>query len=65
VKDWAEKLNAFLKFNEKDILDNPGTVSADIAKTFAEKELSVKNSQTSFLDLEKDDWLNGFSILLP
>jgi hypothetical protein len=38
MKDWAEKLNAFLKFNEKDILDNPGTVTADIAKTFAEKE---------------------------
>jgi hypothetical protein len=38
MRDWVEKLNAFLKFNEKDILDNPGTVSADIAKTFAEKE---------------------------
>jgi hypothetical protein len=38
MKDWVEKLHAFLKFNEKDILDNPGTVSADIAKTFAEKE---------------------------
>jgi len=38
MKDWAEKLNAFLKFNEKDILENQGTISADIAKTFAEKE---------------------------
>ena len=38
MKDWVEKLNAFLKFNEKDILDNPGTISAAIAKTFAEKE---------------------------
>ena len=38
MKDWAEKLNAFLKFNEKDILGNPGTISADIAKTFVEKE---------------------------
>jgi hypothetical protein len=38
MKDWVEKLNAFLKFNEKDILDNPGTVSADIAKSFAEIE---------------------------
>jgi hypothetical protein len=38
MKDWVEKLNAFLKFNERDILDNSGTVSADIAKTFAEKE---------------------------
>jgi hypothetical protein len=38
MKDWVEKLNAFLNFNEKDILDNPGTVSANIAKAFAEKE---------------------------
>ncbi len=38
MKDWAEKLNAFLKFNKKDILQNAGKVSAAIAKTFAEKE---------------------------
>jgi hypothetical protein len=38
MKDWVEKLHAFLKFNEREILDNPGTVSADIAKAFAEKE---------------------------
>ena len=38
MKDWAEKLNAFLKFNQKDILQNAGKVSAAIAKTFAEKE---------------------------
>jgi hypothetical protein len=38
MKDWIEKLDAFLKFNEKDILDNPGIVSAEIAKTFAESE---------------------------
>jgi len=38
MKDWAEKLNAFLKFNQKDILENAGKVSAAIAKTFAEKE---------------------------
>lgn len=34
MKDWAGKLNAFLKFNEKDILENPGKVtqcSASIA----------------------------------
>ena len=38
MKDWAAKLDAFLMFNERDILDNPGTVSAEIAKSFAEKE---------------------------
>ena len=38
MKDWAEKLNAFLQFNEKDILKNAGKVTQAIAKTFAESE---------------------------
>ena len=38
MKDWVEKLNAFLKFNQKDILENSGKVSAAIAKAFAENE---------------------------
>jgi len=38
MKDWAEKLNAFLQFNQKEILQNAGQVSAEIAKAFAEKE---------------------------
>src|SRR3989339_812462 len=38
MKDWVEKLDAFLKFNEKEILDNPGKVSVEIAKSFAEGE---------------------------
>ncbi|MBM3184204.1 MAG: virulence RhuM family protein, partial [Chlamydiae bacterium] len=38
MKDWAEKLNAFLQFNERDILTNPGKVSKEVAKAFAESE---------------------------
>ena len=38
MKDWAEKLNAFLQFNQKDILQNSGKVTVAIAKEFAEKE---------------------------
>jgi hypothetical protein len=38
MKDWAGKLNAFLKFNERDILDHPGKVSQEVAKAFAESE---------------------------
>jgi hypothetical protein len=38
MEDWANKLNAFLQFNEREILDNPGTVSQAIAKSFAESE---------------------------
>jgi len=38
MKDWAGKLNVFLQFNEKDILQKSGTVTAEIAKAFAESE---------------------------
>lgn len=38
MEDWAKKLNAFLKFNERDILDNLGKVSAEVARAFAESE---------------------------
>ena len=38
MQDWSGKLNAFLKFNEKDILKNAGKVTQAIAKSFAESE---------------------------
>ena len=38
MTDWAGKLNAFLKFNEREILDHPGKVSQEVAKAFAESE---------------------------
>ena len=38
MQDWASKLNAFLQFNERDILDHPGKVSQAVAKAFAESE---------------------------
>jgi hypothetical protein len=38
MSDWVEKLNAFLQFNQREILDNPGLVTAEIAKVFAETE---------------------------
>ena len=38
MADWAKKLDAFLQFNERDLLDHHGKVSAEIAKAFAESE---------------------------
>ena len=38
MRDWVERLDAFLQFNEEDILQNKGTVTAAIAKAFAENE---------------------------
>ena len=40
MTDWTEKLDAFLQFNEYEILDNPGKVSAATAKELAEEQYS-------------------------
>ena len=38
MADWASKLDAFLQFNDAEILRNKGKVTAAIAKAFAESE---------------------------
>lgn len=38
MKDWVEKLHAFLKFNERDILEGSGKISHDVAEALALKE---------------------------
>jgi hypothetical protein len=35
MRDWREKLDGFLKFNERDILKNAGRVSAEVAEALA------------------------------
>jgi hypothetical protein len=41
MKDWAEKLDAFLKFNEQDILKDKGGISHEVAIALAEKEYEI------------------------
>jgi len=38
MNDWTQKLNAFLQFNEREILEDSGRVTHEVAKSFAEKE---------------------------
>ena len=38
MKDWSQKLNAFLQFNERDILENAGKITAQVAKEFVISE---------------------------
>ena len=55
MKDWAEKMNAFLQFNQKDILQNAGKVTAAIAKSFAESEFEkYKPIQDKFFESDFD-----------
>ena len=54
MKDWVIKLDAFLQFNEQEILMHHGKVTAEIAKSFAEKQfdnyklIQDKNYESDF-----------------
>jgi len=39
MQDWAQRLDAFLQFNERDVLKNAGSVSAAVAKTTGRRSL--------------------------
>ena len=41
MKDWIEKLNAFLKFSEYEILTNAGPISHEVALALANKEYEI------------------------
>ena len=38
MEDWAKRLDLFLKFDDREILEHAGTITAEIAKQFAESE---------------------------
>jgi hypothetical protein len=38
MADWAVRLDAFLQFNQRDVLDDFGKVSMEVAKSFALSE---------------------------
>lgn len=38
MEDWKNKLDVFLQFNERDVLDNPGKISHKVAESFALSE---------------------------
>jgi hypothetical protein len=56
MKDWIEKLNAFLKFSEYEILTNAGRISHEVAETlaFAEYEKYKKVQDKNYIsDFDK------------
>ena len=54
MEDWASRLDAFLKFNEYDILQNPGKVSHTVAKEIANKEFE------KYRKIQDKDYISDF-----
>src|SRR3989304_5524130 len=61
MRDWREKLDAFLKFNERDILTNAGKVTKEIAdnlalehyEVFNRNRLAIKGKEEAIADDEE------------
>lgn len=57
MADWVGKLDAFLKFNEYEVLTNAGKVSAEVAKRLAEEQYEkfrVTQDRAFESDFEKE-----------
>ncbi len=57
-KDWIEKLHKFLSFNEMEILQNKGSISAQLAKELAESEFEKYN------EMQDREYLSDFDNLI-
>ena len=58
MKDWRVKLDTFLRFNEREVLDDPGKISMEVAKALAEERYEAFNSHRltqDAIDEEKED----------
>ena len=56
MKDWVEKPDAFLKFNERNILQNVGKVAHEIAVALAEEEFekfSIQQDKNYISDFDR------------
>jgi len=38
MEDWSKRLDAFLEFDDREVLQNSGKISAKLAQTHAESE---------------------------
>jgi hypothetical protein len=57
MAEWVTKLDAFLKFNEYEVLTNAGSVSAEVARRLAEEQYAtfrIQQDQKFESDFEKE-----------
>ncbi|MBU0504576.1 virulence RhuM family protein [bacterium] len=55
MQDWKNKLDAFLQLNEREILDNAGKVSKEVADQLALEQYEVYHKQRLFTEAKEED----------
>ncbi|MGL6200465.1 MAG: virulence RhuM family protein [Lachnospiraceae bacterium] len=61
MSEWEEKLNAFLRFTGREVLDNAGSISKEIADSFAREQYDL--FQENRRGLESQDELDELPVL--
>ncbi|MFA6472622.1 MAG: virulence RhuM family protein [Candidatus Latescibacterota bacterium] len=54
MRDWREKLDTFLKFNEREILENAGKVAREVAEKLALEQYEVFNAHRLHIEAEAE-----------
>lgn len=60
MKDWENKINAFLEFNDRDILSNAGQISKKVADELASAEYEKFNQRRLNNSLNEEDDFDRF-----
>ena len=58
MKQWSDKLDAFLKFNEHELLSHSGKIKAEVARKIAEiryEEFDQKRRRSEALEADQED----------
>jgi len=60
MADWETKLDAFLRFNGREVLDHAGTITAELAQSRAEAEYDKFSAARLVEEQERDDGDDAF-----
>lgn len=64
MEDWSEKLNVFLKFTGREVLENAGKITDEIAKAFVESEFEkYRIIQDKFFQSDCDKFLGDPTVI--
>jgi hypothetical protein len=58
MRDWEKKLGEFLEFNEREVLNNPGRVSREVADALALEEYRKFDEQRRMITSDVDELHN-------
>ena len=55
MQEWEDKLDTFLKFNERDLLNHAGQIKSEVAKKLAEDRYEIFDTERKILSSKLAD----------